>query len=88
MKDAGDGFTPQDADKIFEAFHTTKTDGMGIGLSISRSIIEGHHGHLWAARTDGPGSTFSFSIPRRREFKRSSEETSFATRMSFGEDAA
>jgi PAS domain S-box-containing protein len=63
VKDSGSGFAPQDANKMFEAFHTTKTDGMGIGLSISRSIIEAHQGRLWAAQNDGAGSTFSFSIP-------------------------
>ena len=63
VKDSGVGFIPQTADKIFEAFYTTKADGMGIGLSISRSIIEAHQGRLWAAPNDGPGSTFSFSIP-------------------------
>jgi signal transduction histidine kinase len=63
VKDSGVGFTPQAADKIFEAFYTTKTDGMGMGLSISRSIIEAHQGRLWATPNDGPGSTFSFAIP-------------------------
>jgi PAS domain S-box-containing protein len=63
VKDSGVGITPQAADKIFEAFYTTKTDGMGIGLSISRSIIEAHQGRLWASANDGPGSTFSFVIP-------------------------
>jgi PAS domain S-box-containing protein len=63
VKDAGVGFTPEAADKIFEGFYTTKTDGMGIGLSISRSIIETHHGRLWATQNDGPGATFSFAIP-------------------------
>jgi PAS domain S-box-containing protein len=63
VRDSGVGFTPQAADKIFEAFYTTKADGMGIGLSISRSIIEAHQGRLWALPNDGPGSTFSFSIP-------------------------
>ena len=67
VKDSGVGFTTQAADRIFEAFYTTKTDGMGIGLSISRSIIEAHQGRLWATRNDGPGSTFSFSIPSRRD---------------------
>jgi signal transduction histidine kinase len=67
VKDSGVGLTPEAADKIFQAFYTTKTDGMGIGLSISRSIIEAHQGRLWATRNDGPGSTFSFSIPRRPE---------------------
>ena len=64
VQDAGVGLEPQGVDKLFEAFYTTKSDGMGIGLSISRSIIESHHGRLWAAPNDGPGATFSFSIPR------------------------
>jgi PAS domain S-box-containing protein len=63
VKDSGIGFTPQAANKIFEAFYTTKTDGMGIGLSVSRSIIEAHQGRLWATQNDGPGTTFSFAIP-------------------------
>jgi PAS domain S-box-containing protein len=67
VQDAGVGFDPQGADRIFDAFYTTKTDGMGIGLSVSRSIIESHQGRLWATRNDGPGTTFSFSIPRARE---------------------
>jgi len=67
VKDAGVGFEPQAADRLFEAFYTTKTDGMGIGLSISRSIIEAHHGRLWATANDGHGATFSFVIPCRHE---------------------
>jgi signal transduction histidine kinase len=63
VQDAGAGFEPQAANRLFEAFYTTKSDGMGIGLSVSRSIIESHHGHLWAAPNEGPGATFSFSIP-------------------------
>ena len=63
VKDVGVGFDPEAADRLFEGFYTTKNDGMGIGLSVSRSIIEGHHGRLWAAKNDGPGSTFSFCIP-------------------------
>ena len=63
VKDSGVGLTPQAADKIFDAFYTTKADGMGIGLSISRSIIEAHQGRLWATPNDGPGTTFSFAIP-------------------------
>jgi PAS domain S-box-containing protein len=65
VQDAGVGFDPQAIKKLFEAFYTTKDDGMGIGLSVSRSIIESHHGRLWATPNDGPGATFSFSIPRR-----------------------
>jgi PAS domain S-box-containing protein len=63
VKDSGVGFAPQVAGKIFEAFYTTKTDGMGIGLSVSRSIIEAHQGRLWATPNEGPGCTFSFAIP-------------------------
>jgi signal transduction histidine kinase len=51
-------------DKLFQAFYTTKSSGMGIGLSVSRSIIEKHGGRLWAEPNDGPGATFAFSIPR------------------------
>jgi len=64
VQDAGVGFDPQAADRLFESFYTTKNDGMGIGLSVSRSIIENHHGRLWAKLNAGPGATFSFSIPR------------------------
>ncbi len=67
IQDAGVGFESQDAERLFEALYTTKNEGMGIGLSVSRSIIESHHGRLWAAPNDGPGATFAFSIPRRFE---------------------
>ena len=67
VQDAGAGFEPQGAERVFEAFYITKSDGMGIGLSVSRSIIESHHGRLCAAPNNGPGVTFSFSIPRRTE---------------------
>jgi PAS domain S-box-containing protein len=63
VKDAGIGFDPQTADRLFETFYTTKNDGMGVGLYVSRSIIESHQGRLWATLNDGPGATFSFSIP-------------------------
>jgi signal transduction histidine kinase len=67
VTDAGVGFEPQAVDRLFNAFYTTKKDGMGIGLSISRSIVESHHGRLWATANDGPGATFSFCIPCRFE---------------------
>ena len=63
VRDEGTGFAPDDAEKLFSAFYTTKPTGMGIGLSVSKSIIESHHGRLWATANDGPGSTFSFSLP-------------------------
>src|SRR5262249_36763012 len=55
VRDDGVGFDPQTSEKLFDAFYTTKSGGMGIGLSVSRSIIERHHGRLWAERNDGPG---------------------------------
>ncbi|MES0198591.1 AAA family ATPase [Mesorhizobium sp. M0011] len=67
VKDTGAGFDPLAVEKLFEAFYTTKNGGMGMGLSVSRSIIESHLGRLWAAGNDGPGSTFSFSIPQSLE---------------------
>jgi signal transduction histidine kinase len=63
VKDAGVGLQPQEAERLFDAFYTTKSDGMGIGLSVSRSIIESHGGKLWAEANDGPGATFAFSLP-------------------------
>jgi PAS domain S-box-containing protein len=63
VQDVGVGFEPQALNSLFEAFYTTKSSGMGIGLSVSRSIIESHNGHIWAASNDGPGATFAFSIP-------------------------
>ena len=65
VRDAGIGIDDQSMAKLFDAFYTTKSDGMGIGLSISRSIIERHHGRLWAEPNDGPGATFLVSIPCR-----------------------
>jgi C4-dicarboxylate-specific signal transduction histidine kinase len=67
VSDVGIGFEAQTAAKVFEAFYTTKNEGMGIGLSVSRSIIERHHGRMWATPNDGPGVTFSFSIPTRSD---------------------
>jgi len=63
IQDSGVGFDPEMKHRLFQSFFTTKEEGMGIGLSVSRSIVEAHHGQLWAARNDGPGSTFAFSIP-------------------------
>jgi signal transduction histidine kinase len=65
VRDAGVGIDLENINKLLEAFYTTKSDGMGIGLSVSQSIIERHHGRIWAQPNDGPGATFSFSIPSR-----------------------
>jgi PAS domain S-box-containing protein len=67
VQDAGVGLEPQTAEKLFERFFTTKSDGMGIGLSICRTIIEAHHGRIWVTQSDGPGCTFTFSIPQSPE---------------------
>src|SRR5262252_4239574 len=64
VRDVGIGLPPQNANALFDAFYTTKSGGMGIGLFVSRSIIERHRGRLWAEPNDGaPGATFAFSIP-------------------------
>jgi PAS domain S-box-containing protein len=63
VQDTGIGIDPQNVDRVFDPFYTTKNSGMGMGLSVCRSIIERHRGRLWAAPNIGPGATFSFSIP-------------------------
>ncbi|MBV9609258.1 MAG: PAS domain S-box protein, partial [Acidobacteria bacterium] len=63
VRDSGTGISPEDFNRLFESFYTTKVGGMGIGLSVSRSIIERHQGRLWAEPNEGPGATFSLSIP-------------------------
>jgi len=67
VQDAGVGIDPSRMETLFQPFYSSKSDGMGIGLSISRSIVERHKGRLWARPNAGPGATFSFSIPRRPE---------------------
>jgi C4-dicarboxylate-specific signal transduction histidine kinase len=86
VADVGVGFEPHTADRLFEAFYTTKSEGMGIGLSVSRSIIERHHGRLWVTPNTGPGVTFSFSIPRKPEGLTS--DSTRAPRMPSASDAA
>lgn len=63
VKDSGIGLGQGELDKIFDAFHTTKKEGMGMGLSVSRSIIEAHGGRLWATPDDIRGATFHFTLP-------------------------
>jgi hypothetical protein len=63
VRDTGVGIGSQSMHRLFDSFYTTKSGGMGIGLSISRAIIERHHGRLWAEPNGGPGTTFVFSIP-------------------------
>jgi signal transduction histidine kinase len=67
VRDSGSGLDPQAAEQVFEAFYTTKNGGIGIGLSISRSIIEAHGGRLWAAPNEPDGAVFRFSLPVAEE---------------------
>ena len=63
VQDSGVGIDPKHSSRMFEPFYTTKVEGIGMGLTISRSIIEAHGGRLWAVANDGPGSTFCFTLP-------------------------
>ena len=63
IHDSGTGIGAENLEKVFEAFFTTKSEGVGMGLSISRSIIEAHGGRLWATANDGRGATFQFTLP-------------------------
>jgi signal transduction histidine kinase len=63
VQDSGIGIAAENVDRLFGSFYTTKPGGMGMGLSISRSIIEAHDGRLWASPNAGPGATFQFTLP-------------------------
>jgi signal transduction histidine kinase len=67
VQDSGPGIDPDAIGKIFDPFYTTKPDGMGMGLSISRSILQSHGGRLWAAANSGPGTLFHFILPKSDE---------------------
>ena len=64
VEDSGTGLDPNTMGRIFEAFYTTKTGGMGMGLSISRSIVQNHGGRLWATANEGAGTSFHFTLPK------------------------
>jgi len=63
VEDSGIGLGPEQRARLFDAFYTTKPDGLGMGLSISRSIVEAHGGRLWATSNDAHGATFQFTLP-------------------------
>jgi len=67
VEDSGTGITSEAVDKIFDSFYTTKAGGMGMGLSISRSILQSHGGRLWAVGKDAPGTMFHFTVPKYHE---------------------
>jgi len=63
VRDSGPGLAPERVDRLFESFYTTKPSGLGMGLSICRSIIEAHHGRLWATASTPRGAVFQFTLP-------------------------
>lgn len=67
VRDSGPGLAPTDAERVFDAFYTTKAAGLGMGLSICRSIIEGHSGRLWASANERRGAVFQFTLPPGEE---------------------
>jgi C4-dicarboxylate-specific signal transduction histidine kinase len=85
VEDAGAGFGADGSERLFEAFYTTKNEGMGIGLSVSRSIIDSHCGRLWAAANDGPGATFTFSVPEYSKYRPSAEDVNLSTMFEVGD---
>ena len=78
VRDHGSGYDEQDAELLFNAFHSTKPDGMGVGLSISRSIIEAHGGSIWAENNSDRGATFHFKLPAEPPTARDSRGTGWA----------
>jgi signal transduction histidine kinase len=64
VQDSGIGLDPQSLERIFDAFYSTKSGGMGMGLSICRSIVQNHGGRLWAVANDGPGTTLQFTVQK------------------------
>jgi signal transduction histidine kinase len=63
LRDTGPGLDPKSLDRLFEAFYSTKAQGMGLGLAISRSIVEAHGGRLWASANVPRGAVFQFTVP-------------------------
>lgn len=63
VEDSGTGLDPKLMHEMLDAFYTTESEGTGIGLAVSRSIIESHGGRIWVELNDGPGAKFSFSLP-------------------------
>jgi signal transduction histidine kinase len=67
VRDSGPGLDPEGIDRLFDAFYTTKSQGLGMGLAISRSIVEAHGRRLWATANVSQGAVFQFALPIRYE---------------------
>jgi signal transduction histidine kinase len=67
VRDCGKGIRAEDRERVFQPFFTTKPEGMGMGLVISRSIIQGYRGRLWLSATEDPGCTFCFTLPTAKK---------------------
>jgi signal transduction histidine kinase len=67
VRDSGPGLSPESLGRLFDAFYTTKASGMGMGLSICRSIVEAHGGRVWATPNEPRGAAFQFTLPREEE---------------------
>src|SRR5580704_3054876 len=80
VTDRGIGISDENADQLFNAFFTTKSTGIGMGLSICRSIIEAHGGRISAANNDGPGATFQFTLPLHQSSLPDIQETAWLAR--------
>jgi signal transduction histidine kinase len=72
VRDSGPGIDPEHIERVFDAFYTTKPSGVGMGLSICRSIIDAHGGRLWADANELRGAAFQFSLPARKAHEFSS----------------
>jgi signal transduction histidine kinase len=79
VEDSGPGLDAANADRIFDAYFTTKPGGMGMGLSISTSIVEAHGGHLWASSSLPHGTGFHFTLPIGGETKARSDKAALVT---------
>jgi signal transduction histidine kinase len=75
VRDSGPGIDPESLDRVFEAFYTTKSGGMGMGLSICRAIIDAHGGRLWAEANEPGGAKFQFTVPAGKELTNCPQST-------------